>query len=64
MSVLFESGDPAFAGEMIMTWTFDPAPGGTRVTIVAEQVPAAISAEDHAAGLSSSLENLARDMES
>ena len=59
-SVEFESGDPAFAGEMIMIWTLDPAPGGTRVTIIAENVPAGISAEDHAAGLSSSLDNLDR----
>ncbi|HWT13669.1 MAG TPA: SRPBCC domain-containing protein [Allosphingosinicella sp.] len=59
-SVEFESGDPAFAGEMIMTWSLDPAPGGTRVTVTAANVPAGISAEDHAAGLASSLENLAR----
>lgn len=64
MSVAFESADPAFAGEMIMTWSFDPAPGGTRVTIAAEHVLAGISAEDHAAGLASSLENLARTVES
>lgn len=24
----FKSDDPAFAGAMTMTWTFDPAPGG------------------------------------
>lgn len=59
-SVAFESDDPAFAGEMIMTWLLDPAPGGTKVTVTAENVPAGISAEDHAAGLASSLENLAR----
>lgn len=59
-SVAFESGDPAFAGEMIMTWSLDPAPGGTMVTVTAENVPAGISAEDHAAGLASSLENLER----
>lgn len=62
MSVEFDSADPAFAGEMILTWTFAPAPapGGTDVTVKAEHVPAGISEEDHAAGLASSLENLAR----
>ena len=59
-SVEFESDDPAFVGEMIMTWSLDPAPGGTNITIAAENVPAGISAEDHAVGLASSLENLAR----
>ena len=63
MSALFESADPAFAGEMIMTWTFVPAPGGTEVTVTAEHVPAGISAEDHAEGLNSTLENLARHVE-
>jgi uncharacterized protein YndB with AHSA1/START domain len=63
-SVAFESEDPLFAGEMTMTWSLDPAPRGTVVTVTAENVPAGISAEDHAAGLSSSLENLARFLES
>jgi uncharacterized protein YndB with AHSA1/START domain len=59
-SVAFESEDPAFAGEMIMTWSLEPAPGGTNVTVTAENVPVGISAEDHSAGLASSLGNLAR----
>lgn len=59
-SVEFESTDAAFAGTMIMSWTFEPAPGGTRVTVTAEAVPPGISQEDHDAGLRSSLENLAR----
>ena len=59
-SAVFESADPDFAGEMILIWSLDPVAGGTRVTINAENVPAGISAEDHAAGLASSLENLAR----
>ena len=59
-SVIFDSDDPAFAGEMIVTWTLAPAGGGTLVTVTAERVPAGISAEDHAAVLASSLDNLAR----
>ena len=63
MTAIFESDDPAFAGEMILTWSLDPTPGGTEVKVTAEKVPAGISAEDHEAGLASSLENLARFIE-
>ncbi|WP_127131036.1 SRPBCC family protein [Pseudoflavitalea rhizosphaerae] len=57
--VVFKSDDPAFAGNMIITTTLQQAPGGTQVNIVAEQVPAGISREDHYAGMMSSLKNLA-----
>ena len=60
MSVEFDSDDPRFAGEMIMTWELAAAQGGTRVTVTAENVPPGISAEDHAVGLASSLDNLAQ----
>lgn len=60
MSVQFDSADAAFAGEMLMTWSFAPVPGGTEVAVAASQVPAGISPEDHAAGMASSLANLAR----
>ncbi|KYF81773.1 ATPase [Sorangium cellulosum] len=59
-SVEFESSDASFAGEMVMTWSFEPLPAGTRITITAENVPPGISQADHDAGLRSSLENLAR----
>ena len=59
-SVEFETEDASFAGEMIMTWSFEVAGAGTRVTITAENVPPGISQADHDAGLRSSLENLAR----
>jgi uncharacterized protein YndB with AHSA1/START domain len=62
-SVEFESTDAAFAGEMIMTWSFDQAPDGTLVTVVAENVPTGITPEDHNAGMQSSLENLAHLVE-
>ena len=62
-SVAFESDDPAFDGEMVITWAFEPAGPGTQVTVSAEQVPSGISADDHEAGLASSLENLARFVE-
>lgn len=61
--VRFRSDDPAFAGTMRMVWDLEPAAGGTRVIILAEDVPPGISKEDHDTGLRSSLENLARYVE-
>jgi uncharacterized protein YndB with AHSA1/START domain len=58
-SVEFESEDPAFAGEMKMTWTLTAVPGGTEVSIRCENVPEGIRPEDHQAGFRSTLENLA-----
>jgi uncharacterized protein YndB with AHSA1/START domain len=58
-AVQFESEDPAYAGTMTMTWSLEPVGSDTRVEIRAEDVPPGISAEDHAAGLQSSLRNLA-----
>jgi uncharacterized protein YndB with AHSA1/START domain len=57
--VEFESDDPAFAGTMTMSWVLTALAEGTRVDIVAENVPDGISVGDHAAGMSSSLANLA-----
>jgi len=62
-AVDFVSDDPAYAGTMTMTWAVTGADAGTRVDIVAEDVPDGISAEDHAAGLASSLTNLAAYVE-
>jgi uncharacterized protein YndB with AHSA1/START domain len=62
-AVDFESDDPAFAGTMTMTWRVTAVDGGTRVEITAENVPDGISAEDHAAGLASSLAKLAGHLE-
>ena len=59
----FVSDDPAYAGTMTMTWEVTAAGAGTRVDIVAKDVPDGISAEDHAAGLASSLRNLAAYVE-
>jgi uncharacterized protein YndB with AHSA1/START domain len=62
-AVDFISDDPAYAGTMTMTWEVTAVEAGTRVDIVAEDVPDGISAEDHAAGLASSLTNLAAYVE-
>jgi uncharacterized protein YndB with AHSA1/START domain len=58
-AVDFVSDDPAYAGTMTMTWAVSAVDGGTRVDFTADDVPDGISAEDHAAGLASSLTNLA-----
>ncbi len=58
-AVDFVSDDPAHAGTMTMTWQITTVEGGTRVDIRADDVPDGISADDHAAGLASSLANLA-----
>jgi uncharacterized protein YndB with AHSA1/START domain len=57
--VEFESGDPAFAGEMTITTTLVPVSGGTEVIFVAKNVPAGIRPDDHHKGMLSTLENLA-----
>ena len=62
-AVDFVSDDPAYAGTMTMTWKVTAVDAGTRVDIVAEDVPDGISADDHAAGLASSLTNLAAYVE-
>ena len=62
-AVDFVSDDPAYAGTMTLTWAVIAVEAGTRVDIVAEDVPDGISAEDHAAGLASSLTNLATYLE-
>ena len=62
-AVTFVGDDPAFAGTMTMTWQLTAADGGTRVEIRADDVPDGIDAEDHAAGLTSSLANLASYVE-
>src|SRR5690554_2674852 len=57
--VEFESEDPVYAGEMIMTWTLTSDPKGTKVSIICENVPEGIRKEDHDVGLRSTLDNLA-----
>jgi len=55
----FASDDAAYGGTMTMTWSFAEAPGGTQVAVAVENAPEGISDDDHAAGIASSLENLA-----
>ena len=62
--VEFESDDPAFAGAMTITTTLAAVPGGTKVTILCENVPSGIRASDHQTGMTSTLKNLAAFAES
>jgi uncharacterized protein YndB with AHSA1/START domain len=62
-AVEFVADSPEFAGTMTMTWTVQDDASGTLVEIVADDVPDGISAADHAVGLASSLDNLARFVE-
>ena len=62
-AVDFVSDDPAYAGTMTMTWAVSAEGTGTRVDIRADDVPDGITTEDHAAGLASSLANLAAHLE-
>lgn len=57
--IKFQSDDPAFAGEMMVTTSLRAVDGGTEVTIRCDNVPEAIRPEDHDAGMASTLENLA-----
>lgn len=56
----FVSDDPRFAGTMRMSTLLTSLGDETEVRFVAENVPEGISAADHAEGMNSSLENLAR----
>ena len=61
--VTFESPNPAFAGEMTMVITLEEHED-TEVTMLFEDIPPGIRPEDNEAGTRSSLEKLARCVES
>jgi uncharacterized protein YndB with AHSA1/START domain len=61
--VEFQSDDPAFTGTMTITTTLVAITDGTEVSIVCENVPEGISAEDHQVGMGSTLANLAAFVE-
>jgi uncharacterized protein YndB with AHSA1/START domain len=62
-AVNFVTTDPALVGEMTMTATFDEVSGGTEVTLLFENLPPGLRAEDNEAGSRLSLEQLARRFE-
>jgi uncharacterized protein YndB with AHSA1/START domain len=58
-AVVFQTDDAALQGEMTMTWSFDPAPGGTRVSVLSENLPPGLRVEDNDEGARQSLGQLA-----
>jgi len=62
-AVSFVTTDPAFFGEMTMIATFEEVSGGTEVTLVFENLPPGLRAEDNEAGARLSLAQLARRFE-
>lgn len=62
-AVDFVSEDPSYAGTMTMTWNLTDLGKATRVDIIADNVPDGIAADDHKAGMNSSLANLAAYLE-
>ena len=59
-AVTFETEDPDLQGETTMIWTFEPAPGGTEVTVLALDLPPGVRPEDNAEGSRLSLAQLAQ----
>ncbi len=58
-AVSFVTNDPAFAGEMTMTATFEELSDGTKVTLAFENLPPGLRAEDNERGAELSLRQLA-----
>ncbi len=59
----FDSPDPAFAGEMTITWLLRDADGGTEVTALCENIPSGVRLEDNELGSKQSLNHLAAYVE-
>ncbi len=59
----FDSDDPAFAGEMTITWLLKDADGGTEVTTLCENIPSGVRLEDNELGSQQSLNHLATYVE-
>jgi uncharacterized protein YndB with AHSA1/START domain len=62
-AVSFVTTDRAFFGEMTLTVTLEEVPTGTEVTLMFENLPPGLRAEDNEAGARLSLEQLARSFE-
>jgi uncharacterized protein YndB with AHSA1/START domain len=60
--VEFDSEQAEFAGSMNMTWNLAASGKGTQVTVHCTNVPSGIGQDDHEAGLTSTLDNLAEFM--
>ena len=61
--ITFDTDNPLFAGEMLMSTSFAEVPDGTLVTIEFDQIPGGIRLEDNDLGTRMSLEKLAQFVE-
>ncbi|HEY4106967.1 MAG TPA: SRPBCC family protein [Polyangiaceae bacterium] len=62
-SLEFETTDPKFSGEMMITFSLSDEASGTRLDAVHDRVPAGVAAADNELGWSMSLANLAELVE-
>jgi len=63
-AIVFDTTDPAFAGEMTMIVTLEERGAATEVTMTFENIPSGIRPEDNDEGTRLSLEKLAQYVES
>ena len=61
-AIIFVSDDPAFGGEMTMTWTFEAAAGGTEVSVLTTDL-LGLRPQDNQTGSEMSLDKLAQRFE-
>lgn len=59
----FETDEPGMTGEMTVAVTFEAVSDGTKVTVLQDGIPEAVSPDDANAGWTDSLENLATIVE-
>lgn len=62
-AVRFETDDPLYRGKMTLTTVLEQLKDGTKVTLIAEDVPPGISEDDHRAGMDAALRSLANFVE-
>ncbi|KRA60251.1 hypothetical protein ASD79_08420 [Caulobacter sp. Root655] len=58
-AVVFDTDDSALKGEMTITVSLEAAPGGTRVTLLSENLPPGLRPADNKEGSKESLKKLA-----
>ena len=62
-TIIFDTIDPAFSGEMIMEVMLEPEDDGTTVTIIFRDIPWGVRPEDNELGTQLTLDNLASFVE-
>lgn len=62
-AVQFDTDDSSYNGVMTITTVLEPLKDGTKVTLIAEDVPPGIGEAEHRAGMDATLRNLANFVE-